>query len=286
MNKVKIITDSTCDLGKDLALKYDIEVIPLYVNFGEESYKDGINISTEELYKLVEKKKELPKTSAIDLVTIEETFKKWLDQGYDIVFTGISKQMSRTFENALMAREELNAMDRIFIVDSMNLSTGIGLTLLKACDYRDQGLSAKEIAEKMEDITKRVKAQFAIETMEYLHKGGRCSSVARIFGTILKIKPIIFVREGKMSVGMKPLGKMKVALDKMISMFLEDYKNGNVDRDKVFITHSIALESEKYIRERLEAEVKDMEIISTVAGCVISSHCGRGTIGILYITKE
>ena len=183
-----------------------------------------------------------------------------------------------------MARDELET-DRIYIVDSKNLSTGIGLTVLEACDNRDKGLSAKEIVEEMEKTTDKVKAQFAIETMDYLYKGGRCSGVAKLFGTLLKIKPIIFVREGKMTVGMKPIGKMKVALDKMINMFLEDYNAGNVVRDRVFITHSIAIESEKYIRERLEAEVKDMEIISTVAGCVISSHCGPGTIGILYITK-
>ncbi len=284
MNKVKIITDSTCDMGADLAKKYDVEVLPLYVNFTDESFKDGVNISTDELYKLVEKKNELPKTAAIDIVTLEETFKKWLDQGYDIIFTGISKSMSRTYENAVMAKDELEA-NNIYIVDSKNLSTGITLTVLKACKYRDDGLSAKEIVDKMLEITDKVRAQFGIETMDYLYKGGRCSSVAKLFGTILKIKPIIFVRDGKMSVGMKPIGKMKVALDKMIDMFLTDYRNGNVDRDKVFITHSIAIESEKYIRERLEAEVKDMEIISTVAGCVISSHCGKGTIGILYITK-
>ena len=109
MNKVKIITDSTCDMGADLAKKYDVEVLPLYVNFTDESFKDGVNISTEELYKLVEKKNELPKTAAIDIVTLEETFKKWLDQGYDIIFTGISKSMSRTYENAVMAKDELEA---------------------------------------------------------------------------------------------------------------------------------------------------------------------------------
>ena len=287
MNKVKIITDSTCDLGKDLANKYDVEVIPLFVTFDEESYRDGEDITTEELYEIIEKKKKLPKTAAIDMVTITERFKYWLDLGYDVIFSGISKQMSRTYENAIMAKDELSEYgDRIFIVDSMNLSTGIGLTILKACKMRDEGLGAKEIATKMEEIVTRVKAQFGIETMEYLHKGGRCSGVARFVGTLLKIKPIIFVREGKMSVGMKPIGKMKVALDKMINMFLEDYKNGNVDLDNVFITHSIAYESEKYIREKLEAEVKAMNIISTVAGGVISSHCGKGTIGILYITKN
>ncbi len=284
MNKVKIITDSTCDLSKDIIESRDIEVLPLYVNFGDESFKDGVNITTEELYKLVEKKGELPKTAAIDIVALTDSFKKWLDLGYDVIFTGISRQLSRTFENAIMAKDELES-DRVFIVDSKNLSTGVALTVLKACDYRDKGLSAKEIVDEMEAVTDKVKAQFAIETMDYLYKGGRCSSVAKLFGTLLKIKPIIFVREGKMTVGMKPIGKMKVALDKMINMFLEDYKAGNVVRDRVFITHSIAIESEKYIRERLEAEVKDMEIISTVAGCVISSHCGPGTIGILYITK-
>lgn len=284
MNKVKIITDSTCDLSKEIIEARDIEVLPLYVNFTDESYKDGVNISTEELYKLVEKKNELPKTSAIDIVALTDCFKKYLDLGYDIIFTGISRQLSRTYENAIMARDELGA-DNIYIVDSKNLSTGIGLTVLMACDYRDKGLSAKEIVDEMEVVTDKVKAQFAIETMDYLHKGGRCSSLAKIFGTLLKIKPIIFVREGKMTVGMKPIGKMKVALDKMINMFLEDYKAGNVVKTRVFITHSIAVESEKYIREKLEAEVKDMEIISTVAGCVISSHCGPGTIGILYITK-
>ena len=287
MNKVKIITDSTCDLGKDLANKYDVEVIPLFVTFDEESYRDGEDITTEELYEIIEKKKKLPKTAAIDMVTITDRFKYWLDLGYDVIFSGISKQMSRTYENAIMAKDELSEYgDRIFIVDSMNLSTGIGLTILKACKMRDEGLGAKEIATKMEEIVTRVKAQFGIETMEYLYKGGRCSGVARFMGTLLKIKPIIFVRDGKMSVGMKPIGKMKVALDKMINMFLEDYKNGNVDLDNVFITHSIAYESEKYIREKLGAEVKDMNIISTVAGGVISSHCGKGTIGILYITKN
>ncbi len=284
MNKVKIITDSTCDLSKEIIEARDIEVLPLYVNFTDESYKDGVNISTEELYKLVEKKGELPKTSAIDIVALTDCFKKYLDLGYDIIFTGISRQLSRTYENAIMARDELGA-DNIYIVDSKNLSTGIGLTVLMACDYRDKGLSAKEIVDEMEVVTDKVKSQFAIERMDYLHKGGRCSSLAKIFGTLLKIKPIIFVREGKMTVGMKPVGKMKVALDKMINMFLDDYKAGNVVKTRVFITHSIAMESLKYIKEKLEAEVKDMEIITTVAGCVISSHCGPGTIGILYITK-
>ena len=284
MNKVKIITDSTCDLGLELAKKYDVEIIPLYVNFGEESYKDGVNITTEELYKLVEQKNELPKTSAIDIVTITEYFKKWLDLGYDIVFSGISRQMSRTYENALMAVDELEAKDRIFVVDSMNLSTGIGLSILKACDYRDQGLSAKEIAEKMELVIPKVKAQFAIETMEYLYKGGRCSSLSMIVGSMLRIKPIIQVRDGKMNVQQKPIGKMKVALNALLKQIEED--KDRVDLDHILITHSLAFEYRDYLYEKLSAMFPGVDIVSTVAGCVISSHCGQGTIGILYMVKE
>lgn len=283
MNKVKIITDSTNDLGSDLIAKLDIHVCPLSVSFSDESYLDGVDIDVEKLYKKVEELNELPKTAAYPIPLFEEVFKKYIDEGYDIIYTGISKQMSRTFENAYMAAQEV-APDRIFIVDSMNLSTGIGLLLLKACKYRDQGLSAAEIADRLNTDNKRVLSQFAIEKMDYLHKGGRCSSVAKIFGTLLKIKPIIAVRDGKMHVMKKPLGKMKVALDHMIKQIIQD--KDRLDLDHIMITHSLAFDYCDYIYNELKKEFSDIDIICTVAGCVISSHCGKGTIGILYMIKE
>ncbi|MBQ3252921.1 MAG: DegV family protein [Acholeplasmatales bacterium] len=283
MNKVKIFTDSTNDLSPEIIKKLDIEVFPLYVNFGEESYKDGVNITVSELYKEVEKRGVLPKTAAISIGELVELFQKYIDDGYDIVYTGISRQMSRTFENALFAAKEVDE-NRIFVVDSMNLSTGIGLLLLKACKDRDMGLSAKEIAANIEKNSKLVLSQFAIETMEFLHKGGRCSGITRFVGTLLRIKPIIAVRDGKMSVMKKPIGKMKVALDAMIKQIILDKER--LDTNHILITHSVADESCEYIKSKLEVEFPGVDIICTSAGCVISSHCGKGTIGILYMVKE
>lgn len=280
---VKIITDSTCDLDKQLIEKLDIDVIPLYVNFSDESFLDGVEMTTEKLYEKVDEKNELPKTSAIPIPTFIEYFEKHVNNGDDVIYLGISRQMSRTYENAILAAREVDE-NKVFIVDSMNLSTGIGLLVLKACKYRDLGDTAKVIAEKLNVDNKRVLSQFAIEKMDFLHKGGRCTSVAKIFGTLLKIKPIIAVRDGKMHVQAKPIGKMKRALDTMINQIIADKER--LDMDHIFITHSLGFEYCDYIYEILKKEFPDLDIITTVAGCVISSHCGKGTIGILYMVNE
>ncbi|MBR4495622.1 MAG: DegV family protein [Acholeplasmatales bacterium] len=281
---VKIIVDSTQDLTKEILEKNDIEVVPLTVNFSDgESYLDGVTIQTAELYEKVKEKKELPKTAAVTVGTLIDVFKKHIDNGDEIVYTGISAQMSRSYENALLAKEELGT-DKIYVVDSKNLSTGIGLLILKAIKDRDSGLSAKEIAKNMEKNRELVLSQFAIEQMDYLYKGGRCSSVAKIFGSILKIKPIILVRDGKMHVGAKPLGKITKALDIMINQIVAD--KDRLDTDHILVTHSIAPSSRDYIMEKLKPLFPNVDIIETVAGSVIASHCGPGTIGILYMVKE
>ena len=280
---IKLITDSTSDLNKEIYEKLNIDVIPLYVTFGEESYLDGKDITTEGLYELVEKRNELPKTAAITIETFKETFSKYVDLGYDVIYTGISRQMSRTYENAVLAARDVNP-DKIYVVDSMNLSSGIGLLLLKAAKDIDKGLDVKEVVKNMEKNTKLVLSQFVIEKMDFLHKGGRCSGVAAFMGTILKIKPYIVVRDGRMSVGKKPIGKMKVALNALLKQ-IEDDKD-RVDLDHILITHSLAYEYRDYLYEKLKEMFPNVDIISTIAGCVISSHCGKGTIGILYMVKE
>ena len=195
--------------------------------------------------------------------------------------------MSRTYQSAVLAKEELDPEgERIFIVDSKNLSTGIGLLVVHACMDRDKGLSAKEIAKNMEENALKAKVQFAIERMDYLHKGGRCSGVARFVGTLLKMKPIIFVRDGAMSVGRKPIGKMKVALNAMLDILKEDKEKNNVLEDVIFVTHSIAPESSEYLLPEVKKLFPNTRVIETVAGGVIASHCGPGTIGILYICNE
>lgn len=280
---VKIITDSTNDLPKELLEKLDIDVMPLYVNFEDKSYKDGIDITTDELYDIVKKNGKLPKTAGVTVGDFETKFKEYLDKGYDIVYTGISGVMSSTLNNALIAIDDLDASAHAFAVDSKNLSTGIGLLLLKAAKDRDNGLTAREIAERMEKNTDNVLSQFAIEQMDYLHKGGRCSGVARFAATLLRIKPIIEVRGGKMDVQAKPIGKIKVALDRMFNQLVSD--KDRLDLDHILVTHSKADESAKYLLEKIRNEFPNVDVIETNAGCVISSHCGPGTIGILYMVK-
>ena len=282
---VKIISDSTCDLSPELIKENDIEIIPLLVTFNEDTFQDGVDIDAKKIYEEVSKKGVLPKTSAVSALVLEERFKKWVEEGYEVIYTGISSKMSSTFNNAIIAAKEIGE-DKVFVVDSKNLSTGIGLTLLKACRDRDKGLSAKEIVNNMEYNIARVKAQFAIETMEYLHKGGRCSGIARFAATLLRIKPIIFVRDGSMTVGKKPLGKIKVSLDAMLKMLEEDKNNNNVDPEFIFVTDAIAPESREYLIPKVKELFPESNVYSTIAGGVIASHCGPGTIGILYICKN
>lgn len=284
MRKVKILTDSTSDLSKQMLIDYNIDSIPLYVRFDDEIYKDGINLSTEELYQKVQEKNALPKTSAVspgDFITFFETY---LDKGYDIIYIGIGSKLSATIRSAYLAKDEINQPDRIHIIDSMNLSSGIALLVLKAKDLRDKGLSALHIKEEIERLVPYVRSQFAISTLDYLHKGGRASGLAKLVGTMLSIKPIIKVVNGSLEVYKKPLGKMSRALDIM----LEDFNNEqeNIDLDYVFITHTLANRQAVYMLDYLKRRFNIKHLIEGSAGCVISSHCGAGTIGILYIVKS
>ena len=283
MNKVVIIVDSTCDLPKEFIEKNDIVIAPLTVNFPDETYYDGVDITTPQLYKMVAEKGLLPKTAAITLGEIYNIFEKWIDLGYDIVYTGISSQMSKSYENAIMMSKEFPE-GRIEVVDSANLSTGIGLLVVKAVEWRNEGKNVHEIANLMRETVPYVRSQFIVDTMEYLHKGGRCSSVAKLFGTILKIKPLIVVREGKMSVGGKPRGKIEACLDKLVEMVVED--KDNIDLDTVFVTHSEADESCAYLSEKVKEVLPEANLMTSRAGCIISTHCGPGTIGVLYILKR
>lgn len=284
MNKVVIMADSTSDLTQSLIQTRDIKIIPLYVNFGEQSYKDGTDITTEELYKKVDELGYLPKSSAISPGDFMMAFEPYIEQGYDIVLLTIGSKLSGTYQAALVANDTVEA-NRVHIIDTNNLSSGGGLLVLKACDLRDQGLSASDIKQAVDQITPRVRSQFAIQTMDYLYKGGRCSALSMFLGSVLAIKPIIQVNDGKLDVYKKSVGKMTRALDIM----LEDYFNlfDQIDKDYVMITHSLADKSAEYMKSKIvEKGLVPNQLLETQAGCVISTHCGKGTIGILYILKD
>lgn len=279
---VIIMTDSTADLSNQLLVEYDIRMIPLYVRFGEQIYKDSVDITTPELYKKVEELKTLPQTAAPSPGDFFEFYKREIDFGNDIVYIGIGSTISATIQSARVAALEFPE-NRIFIIDSKNLSSGIALLVLKAKDLRDQGLSASEIYQNISDLVPKVRSQFAIQTLEYLYKGGRATGLQALMGSMLRIKPIIKVDDGKLGVYRKAIGKMSRALD----MMLEEYFNldDHVDLDYVMVTHSLADKHAKYMMDIVKEKRNPKHLIESHAGCVISSHCGEGTIGILYIER-
>ena len=283
MNKVIIIADSTVDLTPELIKKHNIVTVPLIVRFDEEIYYDNETITPDELYEKVKIKGELPKTAAVAPQTFIDLFKPYIDQGCDILFSGIGAKMSSTIQNAIIASNEFPE-GRIFVLDSGNLSTGTGLLILKMCKYRDEGKSAKEIFDLVSPLVTKVSAQFAVDTLEYLHKGGRCSGASKIFGTIFHIHPIIKLVDGGMIVYKKPRGAYKAALNELVNEIKGDYPN--VDLDHVFVTHSgMDQNLINYLFEEVSKVVGQDHVYITRAGCVISSHCGPGTIGVLYIKK-
>ncbi len=283
MNKVIIIADSTVDLTPELIKKHNIVTVPLIVRFDEEIYYDNETITPDELYEKVKIKGELPKTAAVAPQTFIDLFKPYIDQGCDILFSGIGAKMSSTIQNAIIASNEFPE-GRIFVLDSGNLSTGTGLLILKMCKYRDEGKSAKEIFDLVSPLVTKVSAQFAVDTLEYLHKGGRCSGASKIFGTIFHIHPIIKLVDGGMIVYKKPRGAYKAALNELVNEIKGDYPN--VDLDHVFVTHSgMDQNLINYLYEEVSKVVGQDHVYITRAGCVISSHCGPGTIGVLYIKK-
>lgn len=283
MNKVIIIADSTVDLTPELIKKHNIVTVPLIVRFDEEIYYDNETITPDELYEKVKIKGELPKTAAVAPQTFIDLFKPYIEQGCDILFSGIGAKMSSTIQNAIIASNEFPE-GRIFVLDSGNLSTGTGLLILKMCKYRDEGKSAKEIFDLVSPLVTKVSAQFAVDTLEYLHKGGRCSGASKIFGTIFHIHPIIKLVDGGMIVYKKPRGAYKAALNELVNEIKGDYPN--VDLDHIFVTHSgMDQNLINYLYEEVSKVVGQDHVYITRAGCVISSHCGPGTIGVLYIKK-
>ena len=286
MNKVKIIADSTVDLTPEMYKDNDIVVMPLSVNFGEEVFLDSVTITPDEMYKRIDAGEDLPHTAAIPPQTFEDEFRKWLDQGYDIIFTGIGAKMSTTYQNALIAKNSIEgAEDRIFILDSANLSSGTGLLVLKMCKLRDEGKSAKEIYDTVKEMAPRLSVQFAVDKLDYLHKGGRCSGATKLFGHLFHIHPVIKVVDGGMIVYKKPRGKLSAGIDEQVAELKKDLPN--VDMDNIMITDSgVSPEDKQYFHDEVAQLVDPSVIRHTRAGCVVSCHCGPGTIGVLYIKTK
>lgn len=282
---VKVISDSTCDLSQELLERYDIEIVPLHILLGEEEFEDGRSITPDEIYAWSDKNDATPKTSAAGIEQVIEVYRPYIAEGREIVVFSISSDMSTTYNVMRMAAAELEAEDKIHVIDSANLSTGIGLQVVEAAILAKEGKSAEEIVLHIQNMIPNVRASFVVDTLTYLHRGGRCSGVAALAGGMLKLHPKIVVEGGKMKPAEKFRGKMsKVILDYAKSME-EDLKSAEPSR--VFITHSGSdPEIIEAVRTYLEGLGVFEEILITRAGCVVSSHCGPGTLGVLFVAGK
>lgn len=283
MNKVIVMCDSTTDLGPELIRENDIHVIPLHVSFKDDptDYLDGVNLTAEDVYAKAEKSGTTPKTGAINVFEMQEHFRPYIEAGCDILFTGIGSGLSSTYQNALLASQQFPE-GRIEVVDSWNLSTGTGLLVLKMCQLRDAGEDVRSIAEKVRKLVPYVSAKFCIDRLDYLYKGGRCSGFTMTLAHMLHIHPVAKMVENKLIVYRKVRGKYIRAVDEQIKEFMEDLPR--IDKSAVFITDSGHMTGEdEYIREKIKPYIPEKNIYHTRAGCVVSSHCGPKTIGILYI---
>lgn len=281
---VKIIADSTCDLSKDLIEKYDISILPLHIHLGDDEYEDGVNIFPDDIYRWSDANDTTPKTAAMSIDEAMDMFKPFLEEGREIVYFSISADMSAAFNVARMAAEELEAQDKVAVINSENLSTGIGLQVIEAAVMAQEGKSAAEIKEAIEAIKPNVRASFVVDILTYLHRGGRCSAVAALAGGMLKLHPCIIVENGKM----RPDKKYRGKLNSVILDYAKDLEESlkHAKKDRVFITHSgCAPEVIEKVREYLEGLNHFDEILETRAGGVISSHCGPGTLGVLFIEE-
>lgn len=283
MGKIKLFTDSTSDLSKELIEKYDIQIIPLYITMDEKSYKDRIDVTSEEIIKWCNDNKTTPKTSAVGIEDTVELLRPFVEEGDDIIYIGISEDMSTTCNVVRLAASELD-YDRVFVINSMSLSTGIGLQVLRAADMIEEGRTAEEIYERINDTRTDIKASFVVDTLTFLARGGRCSSASALVANTLQIHPRIEVNMGKMGVGEKYRGKMGKVLLKYAQEMEADLLKA--DKKRVFITHSpISRELAQPIVDYVKSLNYFDEVIETDAGGVVTSHCGESTLGVLFYAK-
>ena len=283
MSKIILSADSTLDLSEDLLKLTGVRLFPMHIILGEKSYDDGVNITPDEIYANFRATGKLPKTAAINTQEYVDRFRPLVEQGYDIIHINLGSALSSSFQNCVTAASVLG---HVYPVDSCNLSSGQGHLVLEAAEMIKKGMQAREISEKLREMAPKVHSSFVIDKLDYLRAGGRCSTLAMLGANLLQIKPSIQVinKDGSMTVGKKYRGKLEKVLVKYVEDQLSEFDN--IRDDKIFITH--AGMDQKYVDiVKSEVEKRDFfkKIYITRASCTISSHCGPGTIGVLFMTE-
>ena len=281
MRKVKITCDSTCDLTPELYARYGVSVISLCVALGDRLCRDGVDVSPEELFSYTEETGNLPTTSAISVGEYADFFRPLVEQGQDVVHISLSSGISSSHRNARIAAQELR---NVYIIDSQSLSTGSGHLVILAAELASAGYDGADIAKALEDIKSHLDVSFVLQTLDYLHKGGRCSGLARFGANMLKLRPEIVMENGTLHVGRLYRGSMEKSILDYVRGRLEGV--GEIKYDRIFVTHSGV---PKEIVDQVIGLIRQLhpfeEVIETRAGSTISCHCGPGCLGVLFFRK-
>lgn len=282
--RIKICSDSTCDLSAALIERYDIAIKPLHVNLGDRTCRDGVDVMPDDIFSHVSATGQLPTTSAIMPADYADFFKPYAAEYDAVIHVNIGSGFSSCYQNARLAAQEF---DNVYPIDSQNLSTGQGLVVLTCAKLAAEGKDIHELLDEINALTPRVEASFLIDQLDYLHKGGRCSAVAALGANLLKLKPCIEVKDGKMGVVKKYRGNY----DKCLAAYVRDRLETRLDQlehDWIFLTHTTmddkALASAQNALNEFAGNFG--ETFETTAGCTVSSHCGPNTLGVLFIRKN
>ena len=278
---IKITSDSTCDLSKELLEQNNITIVPLTVIKDDKAYTDGITITTDEIFAHVAAGGNLCSTTAVSVGEYQEWFGKFADSYDAVVHISISSEFSSSYQNACLAAEEFS---NVLAIDSRNLSTGQGLVVLKACELTKTANSLEEIKEKLIDFTSKVEASFLLDRLDYMVKGGRCSAVVALGANLLNLKPCIEVKNGKMAVVKKYRGNYA----KCLATYVKDRlaNRDDLDRKTLFVTRTpVSDDCLQAVKTAVDSYAEFENIYWTMAGCTVSCHCGPGTLGVLFVRK-
>lgn len=283
IKKVILSADSSCDLGPELKSRYNVNYTRFHILLDGRSYVDGIDLSSNDIFSIYRQKKCLPKTSAIGVGEYYEYFKKWTDQGFEVIHINISSAISSTYQNCCIAASELGG---VYPIDSKNLTTGMGHLVIEAAKRIELGMQAEEIQKEVSNLTSKLNVSFVVDTLEFLRAGGRCSALSALGANILKLKPCIEVNT---TTGMMaPSKKYRGSLDKVLIQYINEKLSdvSKINTERIFITHTV--QSPKLI-ELVHNHIKELnifkEIYITDASCTISSHCGPNTLGIVFLNN-
>ena len=282
-NKIILSADSTVDLGNELYSRYNVITVPLHIIMNEKSYEDLVNITPDDIYENFNKTGTLPKTSAVNCQEYIDVFKPYVEDGYEVIHVNLGSALSTSYNQCCIAAKELG---HVYPVDSCNLSTGSGLLVIEAAKMIEKGMCAGDIVSELKKLTSKCHGSFVVDKLTYLKAGGRCSTLAALGANMLNIKPRIDVdnTDGSMKVGKKFRGKFKRFIENYVDDQLSRFES--IRKDRIFITHSgVDEEIISFVYDLLKEKNYFEEIFITRASCTISSHCGPGTLGILFMTE-